>query len=77
MKQIVRVSTHILRILYSSKYYVDRAQKYNIKCTMLRYRLGFFRDRFLLKLEGSEENIQMFLNYLKNEGFTIEEIQSS
>ena len=71
MKRLISVSASDLVIKYTSRYYISFAHKYDVNCTIVRQKPGFIIDKYLLQLEGSEENIQNFIEYLKYEGFRV------
>lgn len=71
MKRLVSVSAFEFSITWPSYTYLYKDYRYDVKCTVLRRNLGLLKDSYLLELKGKEENIQMFLDYLKYEGFKI------
>ena len=71
MKRLVSVSAFDFSIKWPSYTYFNYSYKYNISCTILSRKLGLLKDSYLLELNGKEEDIQMFLDYLKYEGFKI------
>lgn len=69
MKRLVNVSAldskwprHLIR---------KKSDEYDVDCSIESEHFGVFRNKYLLKLEGSEENIQLFLAFLKYSGFKI------
>ena len=71
MKRFIKVSVRDFSTPRASWYYIDNARDFNIKCTIVDKRLGFFKDCYILKVEGHNENIQKFLEYLKFKKFKI------
>lgn len=71
MKRLVRVSAFEFSTTYPSCNYVSGTNKFGVKCTIMSKNRGLLWDKYTLKLDGSNENIQMFLDYLKCEGFKI------
>lgn len=71
MKRIVSVSAWEFSTKCPSYNYVSKADNFGVKSTIMSKNLGLIFDRYALQLEGSEENVQMFLDYLKCEGFKI------
>lgn len=71
MKRLISVSVYDFSIPFASRYYITKYYNFNLECTIMSRDLGLIRDRYLLQLVGSEENIQMFIDYLKHEGFKI------
>ena len=71
MKRLVGVSAFEFSTKWPSYTYINKDYMYNVKCTVLRRNLGLLKDSYLLELNGKEEDIQMFLDYLKYEGFRI------
>lgn len=69
MKRLVRVSAFEFSTTYPSYNYVSKANNFGVESTIMSENRGFLWDKYTLKLEGSDENIQMFLDYLKCEGF--------
>ncbi len=71
MKKIVRVSVFEFALQWRSSHYINRYSDYDLKCNILSRDLGVFWDKYVLQLEGSPDNIQLFLDYLKCEKFKI------
>ena len=71
MKKLANVSVGKFSTVYGSYYYTQQYDDFNISCTILKRKLGTFTDTYLLGLEGSSANIQMFLEYLKFNKFKI------
>lgn len=71
MKRLVSVSASDIFIKYASGYYISRHYSFNVACNVISQEIGLFRDKYLLQLSGTEEDIQMFVAYLKHEGFKI------
>ena len=71
MERLVKVSVFEFATKYSSNYYIYKATEYDVKCTVVDRNMGLLKDKYLLKLKGTAENIQNFLDYLKYEGFKI------
>lgn len=71
MRRLVSVSAFEFSTKWPSGNYIYNYDRFNIKCTVESKNIGLLRDKYILKLEGTEENIQMFLDYLKYEGFRI------
>lgn len=69
MKRVVGVSATELATTWPSWTYISDYVKFNINCKVLTRNIGFFKDKYTLQLEGESEDIQMFLDYLKAEGF--------
>lgn len=72
MKRLVNISVSTFSTKWPSSDYIDEYDRFNIDCTEVSENIGVFKDKYLLKLEGTKENIQMFLDYLKFEGFKIQ-----
>lgn len=71
MKRLVSVSASEFSTKWPSGDYISKHKKFNVKCTVVSEDIGLLKDKYLLELKGKEENIQMFLNYLKHKGFKI------
>ena len=71
MKRLVSVSAFEFSTKWPSLNYINRHYMFNINCIVVSSDRGNLFDKYLLKLEGTEEDIQMFLDYLKHEGFKI------
>ena len=71
MKRVVRVSAFEFSTACPSYNYISGTNNFGVKCTVMSENRGLLWDKYTLKLEGSDENIQMFLDYLKCEGFKI------
>lgn len=71
MKRLVRVSAFEFSTTRPSYTYILGTNNFDVKCTIMNDNRGLLWDKYTLKLEGSDENIQMFLDYLKCEGFKI------
>lgn len=71
MKRLISVSSFEFSTKWPSRSYINKYYRFNVNCTVLSSEIGLFNNKYLLKLEGTEENIQMFLDYLKHEGFKI------
>lgn len=69
MKRLISVSAHEFTTKWPSSYYIKKHYSFNVNCNVVSRDIGILKDKYLLKLEGTEENIQMFLDYLKHEGF--------
>lgn len=72
MERLVRVSAFEFSTKWPSYTYIhSEYSEFNVKCKILTEDRGLLWDRYTLKLEGAAEDIQMFLDYLKHEGFKI------
>ena len=71
MKHLASISASEFSTTWPSRNYIDDHKKYNIKCKVVDSNIGLFKDKYLIELDGSSENIQRFLTYLKHEGFKI------
>lgn len=71
MKRLISVSAFEFSTKWPSGSYINEDYRFNVNCTVISKNIGIIKDKYLLKLEGTEENIQMFLDYLKHEGFKI------
>lgn len=71
MKRLVSVSAFEFSTKWPSRNYINKYSRFNINCTIVSRDIGLIKDKYLLKLEGTDENIQMFLDYLEHEGFKI------
>lgn len=71
MKRVVGVSARELATKWPSSKYIYDYRKFNIECKVLGENRGFFKDKYTLQLEGTSENIQLFIDYLLCEGFKI------
>ena len=69
MKRVIGVSAIGLATKWPSGTYISDYTKFNINCKVLTRDIGFFKDKYTLQLEGDSEDIQMFIDYLKAEGF--------
>ena len=72
MKRLVSVSAFEFSTKWPSRSYINKHYRFNVNCTVVSKDIGLLKDKYLLELEGTEENIQMFLDYLKHEGFKIQ-----
>ncbi len=70
MKRLVSVSVAFYSIIPISSY-INKYHEFSIRCTIVKKDIGILKDKYLLKLEGTEDDIQMFIDYLKYEGFKI------
>ena len=71
MKRYISVSVREFSTKWPSIYYINNHYSYNINCTIESSDKGIFIDKYYLRLEGTEENIEAFVDYLKHEGFKI------
>ena len=71
MKRMVSVSASGFSITWPSSFYVNKYNEYGLSCKIKGKKLGLLKDKYLLELEGSEEDIKLFLGFLKFEGFKI------
>lgn len=71
MRRIVKVSLFEFTSKWPSRTYINKYHDYGIKCSILSSDLGILWDKYVLRLEGSVENMELYLNYLKCEGFKI------
>lgn len=71
MIRLVSVSVREIFSTYPSWYYLEKNGNYDVVCTKLDVKVGHFKDKFVLRLEGTSENIQLFLDYLSSNGFKI------
>ena len=71
MKRLVNVSVLEFSTMWPSSTYIHNYRRYKIKLKIVSENIGIFKDKYLLALDGSMENIQNFLKYLKFEGFKI------
>lgn len=71
MKRIVKVSAFEFGLTYASGHYIHNYDDYDIECDIVNRDLGILWDKYVLKLEGKPENIQLYLDYLKCSGFKI------
>ena len=54
---------------------IDKAKKYEVRCDILdKDIMALFSTKFKLMLDGTKENIEDFLNYLKMMGFRIKKV---
>ena len=61
MKRIVKVSAFEFALTYASGHYIHNYDDYGIKCDIVNRNLGILWDKYVLKLEGKPENIQLYL----------------
>jgi hypothetical protein len=71
MERIIKVSAFEFAIAQSSLYYVHKYDEYGLKGQVVDSNRGILWDKYVLRLNGSAENIQLFLDYLKSVGFKI------
>lgn len=71
MKRVIGVSAREFATKWPSRNYISDYHKFNIECKVLNENIGFFKDKYTLQLEGTAENIQLFIDYLRCEGFKI------
>lgn len=71
MKRVVAVSKNSFLADKPSWYYLGKDENYDVVCTKLDRDLGYFKDKFILMIEGTAENVQLFLDYLRCSGFKI------
>lgn len=71
MQCLVNVLTYDFSISCPSRCYIDYYKEYNITCRIVTCDLGIFRDKYLLELDGSQDNIEGFLDFLKQQRFKI------
>ena len=71
MERIIKVSAFEFAIAQSSSYYVHKYDEYGLKGNVVDSNRGILWDKYVLRLKGSDENIQLFLDYLKSVGFKI------
>lgn len=71
MKKIVLVSAREFSLRYPSTYYLAKAWHFDVKCTMIQDIFCYFKYKHTLQLEGGAENIQLFLDYLRCQGFKV------
>jgi len=71
MKRIVLVSANEFIIKYPSSYYLAKASRFDVECTIVHDHFCYFKYKHTLQLEGIAANIQLFLDYLRCQGFKI------
>ena len=71
MKRIIKASINSFLANNPSWYYIEKDSQYDVECTVLNRDLGYFKDKFVLELKGTAENVQLFLDYLRCSGFKI------
>lgn len=71
MNVFVKVKVNVDILKWTSKYYIDKYEKYKLKCEVKYFDIGLIYDKYKLKLKGNKENIELFLSYLQRKGFKI------
>lgn len=71
MKRLVNVSENEFSAKWPMENYIGWQPQYDIHCYVIRREVGIFYTRYLLRVEGKEENIQMYIEHLKYVGFKI------
>ena len=71
MERIVKVSVFEFSTTWASSFYINKYHDYGIECHVISRNLGILFDRYILRLKGKPENIQLYLDYLKAEKFKI------
>lgn len=69
MKRLIRVSSDKM-----SRKYLGEQPKYNVYCSYSHNKAimtPYLSSTVSLEVEGEEENIQRYIEYLKSEGFKI------
>lgn len=51
--------------------YISKHKKYNVKCKILDRESRIFSNIYNLLLEGTKEDIESFLGFLRMKGFSI------
>lgn len=50
---------------------IKKCKEYKVKCDILRLELGLFNNTYHLRIEGTEKDVEAFLEFLRMEGFKI------
>lgn len=59
---------------WQAKKCINNAKKYDVICEVVDKDMALFSTNYKLMLDGTEKNIEEFLNYLKMMGFKIKKI---
>ena len=71
MKRLVNVSESEFSTKWPMGHYLGWQPEYNVHCYIEKRDIGVFHSKYLLEVEGTEENIQMYIEHLKYIGFKI------
>ena len=71
MERIIKVSSFEYSLTHCSAYYINKYDEYGLECCILSVNLGVLWDKYTLRLKGKPENIQLFIDYLRAEGFKV------
>ena len=71
MERLISVSAFEFLIERSSLSIIQNYREFNLECKRISEYRGYFKDKYILKLNGEEKNIQMYIDYLKLEGFKV------
>ena len=71
MKRLIILSDTESETLWPSSYFILKYQQFNINCREISRNVGLFKDGYLLELEGSKDNIEKYISYLKDKGFKV------
>ena len=72
MQVYVKAVAKDSKLTWPSGNYISNYEKFNIKCIICDENLGLFKDKYKLNLQGSRENINSFISYLRMNNFKIE-----
>ena len=73
MKAHAKVKVNKNKLKWPEKYYIHKAEEYDIKCEIEHMHIGIIYNEYNLILNGTKENIESFFGYLKMMGFKIEQ----
>lgn len=69
MRQFVKAVVNYHKLKWPSDDYISDYKKFNIKCKILDKDFSILNDKYELCLEGSKEDIESFMSYLRMKGF--------
>ena len=71
MERIIEVSIFTLSLTQRSTRFISSYIEFDIKCDILFRDVTVFWDKYILKLNGDEKDIQRYIDHLLNLGFKI------
>ena len=71
MERVIEVSIFSLPLTQPSTLYVSSCIEYAVEANILSRDIGVLWDTYVLKLRGTDKNIQSYLEHLQDIGFKI------
>ncbi len=71
MERFIEVSIFTLPLTQPSTLYITSCIEYAVEAEILSRDVGVLWDTYVLKVRGTDKNIQAYLKHLENVGFKI------